>query len=155
RFPETKIGLRNLPERIGFERNEARRLTEGLARAPAHELIRLGKGLNRGQKVAMMVVAEGASINERIARHTSDLAQATSAVSNRVLKKQIKDLEAARPYVIEHNVDGEIKPTLNDEHVLRVYEKANEVALQRETAMREAGFEPSAERVSQPGRFYK
>lgn len=147
RFPEIRplpFGVRTFPERIAKELQKDNHYRELLGRAPARELVKLGKGLSTPQQVALRVVAEGVPIADRIAFHERALPHLTGRLA-KATSRQVELLKLAAPYVHDvHGVDAEgnaaVMPRINPEHadLAHIYEKAKSVAHQRETILGDA-----------------
>jgi hypothetical protein len=156
RFPERRLGLRTQPERVGFERVQNRRIEEAIQRFPAVALAARGKGLTAAENTALRAVAEGTSLEERIAFHRKRLKTARNRAERRGINKQLALLEAARPYV--KRVEG--KPIIDPANtkLTEIYAEAKKVAESREKTIGELHLlspETIEGRVAAPGEIIR
>lgn len=149
--PEPRYGPK-LVNRVGKELHLNQRVTEMLNRAPAEHLVHAARGLNRGQRLAIRVVAEGVPLNTRIVHATQALAGASRRTA-KMLTRHIQDLKAAKPYL----ASASETPRLAEEQtkLASVYSLAKDVSDKRTGDLIGAGVldpETASEAVSRAGR---
>jgi hypothetical protein len=144
KFPTVRFGLRNLPEKAGFERAQNERIRSMLANAPAHRLAAHARSLrlNNAQRLSVRVVAEEVPLETRIADIQHFLAGA-SGREKRLLGNHLKLLTQARNYV--HDVetpDGRAVPRFQPTQakLVDLYEHARKVATKRQNDLIDAGY---------------
>lgn len=127
RYPDVRLPLRNLHERVGHELGTDRRITDAIGRAPAHALSKIKLPL--AKQKALQVVAEGLPVADRIAFHEKLLPELKGKLAAST-RKEIAALKASEQYV--HDVNGmpRIKPDHGD--LAEIYQKAHAVATKRE-----------------------
>ncbi|HET6637939.1 MAG TPA: hypothetical protein VFH82_04050, partial [Gemmatimonadota bacterium] len=85
--------------RAGKELGQNRRVAIAAKRGPAGRLAAMGKRLTKPQQMALRLWGKNVTVDEQIAKHTRDLAKATSEKARRNLRHRIALAEAARPYM--------------------------------------------------------
>lgn len=131
RFPDVRLPVRNLHERVGKELATDRRIEDAIGRHPAHQLGKVK--LSAAKQTALRVVAEGVPIPERIAFHRAELPTLSPKLAM-ATRKQIGLLTRAQKYVHDVQVDGHLVPTLKPENadLIDAFQLAKNVAHKRE-----------------------
>jgi hypothetical protein len=110
---------RTTASKAGWELGENQRMLEAVERAPAAALQRKGKRLSAAEQVALRVVAEGRTIDERIAFHQAEIRKGGRPARERAaLVTMVGLLRKARRYVDEPNgvpiLSAKAKPRLHE-----------------------------------------
>lgn len=130
RFPDVRLPLRNLHERVGHELSADRAIIDRIGRAPAHALAKIK--LSKPEQKALQVVAEGVPVDERILFHKQQLSKLNGKLAA-ATRKELALLKAAKKYV--HDVNGVPRIRPDNERLANVYEEAKSLAHQREQVL--------------------
>ncbi len=137
KHPEPRVGPQ-LVNRVGKELHLNRRIEEMLARQPAEHLVHAAKGLNKGQRTAMLVAIDGVPLEDRIAHAQAALSATKSARIQKSLTKYLGELESSKPYLESPTGVPRIAP--GEEHLSRVFEEGRRVSDLRTQGLQEAGL---------------
>lgn len=144
KHPNVRFGLRNQPEKVGFERAQNERVRDAIRSHPAHALVAVAKQMkvDKAQRLALRVVAEEVPLGERIADTQKFLTDATGR-TKRLLQNHLTLLRRTQTYV--HDVaspDGRLVPRIRpaQENLVELYARSKKVADKRERDLIDAGY---------------
>jgi hypothetical protein len=154
-FPERAVpGMQTQYERVGKALAKNRAVETKIVSAPFTQLRAAGKGIkwDSPEGVAMRAVAEGTSLDARIAAHAKDLATATTTTAQKAIQKQIRIAMKARTFV-KDTPEG---LTITDPKLAALYEKTKAAALLEDKRLTDAGLmthDAAQAAIQKPGRL--
>jgi hypothetical protein len=148
RYPDRRIVFRPQRDRIGVQRTRNEMIRQEYETRHTKALLGMRRGLNQAQRFSIRVVAERVPLKLRI-RHAEQMIQETEIPAvKRQLKNHLNLLRRTEKYVHDVGPPGGVevprfKP--DQEHLAHVYQRAKEVAYQRENKAIQEGV------ISKPG----